>query len=104
MEPLARICLRGGSKMAASCHPDPQIAEELEKLEDGVLLLYAKLYGRPEEEVSAHQKRGLWQAIAKEVRTLVVYNRQCTHCRKRWEDLRRWARKTGEAQLEKPSQ
>ncbi|KAJ1149489.1 hypothetical protein NDU88_002296 [Pleurodeles waltl] len=44
--------------------------EELEKLVHGVLPLYAKLYGRPEVQVSTHQKRGLWHAIAKEVRTL----------------------------------
>ncbi|KAJ1207245.1 hypothetical protein NDU88_002637 [Pleurodeles waltl] len=33
-------------------------------------------YSDWEEKVSAHQKRGLWHAIAKEVRTLGVYNRQ----------------------------
>ncbi|KAJ1137907.1 hypothetical protein NDU88_004303 [Pleurodeles waltl] len=74
-------------------------AEELEKLVDGVLPLYAKLYGQLEEQV-----RRLWQAIAKEVQTLEVYNRQSTHCRKRWEDLRHWSRKTAEAQLGKASQ
>ncbi|KAJ1116756.1 hypothetical protein NDU88_004962 [Pleurodeles waltl] len=41
-------------------------AEELEKLVDWVLPLYAKLYGRLEEQVSTHQKKGLWQAIAKD--------------------------------------
>ncbi|KAJ1108959.1 hypothetical protein NDU88_006329 [Pleurodeles waltl] len=79
-------------------------AEELERLVDGILTLHAKLYGRPEEQVSAHQKRGLWQAITKEVRSLGVYDRGSTHCWKRWEDLRRWARKTREAQLGKASQ
>ncbi|KAJ1119987.1 hypothetical protein NDU88_008170 [Pleurodeles waltl] len=63
---------------------------------------------RPTEEVplqvSAHQKKGLWRAIAKEVRTLVVYSRQSTHCRKRWEDLRHWAPKTAEAPLGMASQ
>ncbi|KAJ1136873.1 hypothetical protein NDU88_003287 [Pleurodeles waltl] len=45
----------------ATGEQDPAFtAEELEKLVDGV---------------SAHQKRGLWQAIAKEVQTLGVYNR-----------------------------
>ncbi|KAJ1208650.1 hypothetical protein NDU88_004033 [Pleurodeles waltl] len=78
--------------------------EELEKLIDEVLPLCAKLYDWPEVQISAHQKRGLWHAIAKEVRTLGVYNRQSTHCRKRWEDLRRWARKICEAQLGKSSQ
>ncbi|KAJ1173416.1 hypothetical protein NDU88_005251 [Pleurodeles waltl] len=75
--------------------------EELEKLVDGVLPLYGRLYGRPEVQVSAHQKRAHWHAIAKEVRTLGVYNRHSTHCRKRWEDLRRCARKISEAQLGK---
>ncbi|KAJ1124577.1 hypothetical protein NDU88_003027 [Pleurodeles waltl] len=28
-----------------------------------------------------------------------AFDRQSTHCRKWWEDLRRWARKTVEAQL-----
>ncbi|KAJ1189547.1 hypothetical protein NDU88_006292 [Pleurodeles waltl] len=50
-------------------------------------------------KVSAHKKKGIWCAIAKDVRTLGVYGRQSTHCRKRWEDLKRWAWKTAEAQL-----
>ncbi|KAJ1180999.1 hypothetical protein NDU88_006210 [Pleurodeles waltl] len=50
-------------------------------------------------DVSAHQKKGIWRAIAKDVRTLVVYYRRSTHCRKRWEDLHRWSKKTAEAQL-----
>ncbi|KAJ1197338.1 hypothetical protein NDU88_001198 [Pleurodeles waltl] len=54
--------------------------------------------------VSAHQKKGIWRAIAKDVRTLGVYHRQSTHCRKRWEDLRRWSKKTAEAQLGMASQ
>ncbi|KAJ1081984.1 hypothetical protein NDU88_002156 [Pleurodeles waltl] len=33
-----------------------------------------------------------------------VYSRRSTHCRKRWEDLRLWARKTTEAQLGMASQ
>ncbi|KAJ1116079.1 hypothetical protein NDU88_004298 [Pleurodeles waltl] len=78
--------------------------EELEKLVDRFLPLYAKLYRRPEVQVSAHQKRAHWHDIAKEVRTLGVYNRRSIHCRKRWEDLRRWARKITEAQLGKSSQ
>ncbi|KAJ1180266.1 hypothetical protein NDU88_005488 [Pleurodeles waltl] len=79
-------------------------SEELDKLMGGVLPLYAKLYGRPEVQVTAHQKRGLWHAIAREVPTMGVYNQQSTHSRKRWEDLRRWERKTCEAQLGKSSQ
>ncbi|KAJ1151730.1 hypothetical protein NDU88_004510 [Pleurodeles waltl] len=49
--------------------------------------------------VSAHQKKGIWRAIAKDILTLGVYGRQSTHCRKRREDLRRWAQKMAEAQL-----
>ncbi|KAJ1129408.1 hypothetical protein NDU88_007778 [Pleurodeles waltl] len=33
-----------------------------------------------------------------------VYHRRSTHCRKRWEDLRRWSKKTVEAQLGMASQ
>ncbi|KAJ1180959.1 hypothetical protein NDU88_006170 [Pleurodeles waltl] len=74
-------------------------AEELEKLVDGVLLQYMLLFGPPDKQVSAHQKKGIWRAIAKEVRTLGVYHRRSTHCRKRWEELHRWSKKTAEAQL-----
>ncbi|KAJ1173326.1 hypothetical protein NDU88_005162 [Pleurodeles waltl] len=74
-------------------------AEELEKLVDGVLRQYMLLYGPPDKQVSAHQKKGIWRAIAKEVQTLGVYHRQSTHCRKRWENLQRWTKKTAEAQL-----
>ncbi|KAJ1192562.1 hypothetical protein NDU88_001869 [Pleurodeles waltl] len=38
------------------------------------------------------------------MRTLGVYGRRSTHCQKRWEDQRRWARKTTEAQLGMASQ
>ncbi|KAJ1133506.1 hypothetical protein NDU88_011793 [Pleurodeles waltl] len=74
-------------------------SEELEKLVNGVLPQYTQLYGPPDKQVSAHQKKGIWRAITKEVRTLVVYHRRSTHCWKRWEDLRRWSKKTVEAQL-----
>ncbi|KAJ1163007.1 hypothetical protein NDU88_003470 [Pleurodeles waltl] len=73
--------------------------EELEKLVDGVLPQYTLLYGPPDKRVSAHQKKYIWRAIAKDVRTLGVYHRQSTHCRKRWEYIRRWSKKTAEAQL-----
>ncbi|KAJ1217625.1 hypothetical protein NDU88_005218 [Pleurodeles waltl] len=49
-------------------------------------------------------KKGIWRAIAKDVRTLGVYCRWSTHCHKRLEDLRCWARKTAEAQLGMASQ
>ncbi|KAJ1180489.1 hypothetical protein NDU88_005710 [Pleurodeles waltl] len=78
--------------------------EELEKLVEGVLPLYVRLYGRPEVQVTAHQNRAHWHAIAKEVRTLGIYNRRSTHLRKRWEDLQRWVRKITEAQQGKSSQ
>ncbi|KAJ1176397.1 hypothetical protein NDU88_001678 [Pleurodeles waltl] len=54
--------------------------------------------------VCAHQKKDIWRAIAKDVWTLGVYRRQSTHCRKRWEDIRRWCKKTAEAQLGMDSQ
>ncbi|KAJ1096453.1 hypothetical protein NDU88_001594 [Pleurodeles waltl] len=79
-------------------------SEELERLVDGVLPQYRLIYGTPEQQVSANQKKGIWRAIAKDERTLGVYDRRSTHCRKRWEDLRRWARKTAEAQLGMASQ
>ncbi|KAJ1170274.1 hypothetical protein NDU88_002154 [Pleurodeles waltl] len=56
------------------------------------------------EESAPIRKKGIWRAIAKEVPTLGVFDRRSTHCRKRWEDLRRWARKTAEAQLGLASQ
>ncbi|KAJ1194080.1 hypothetical protein NDU88_003375 [Pleurodeles waltl] len=77
---------------------------ELERLVDGVLPQYRMLYGPPDQQVSAHQKKGMWSAIAKDLRTLGVYGRWSTHCRKQWEDLRRWARKMAEAQLGMASQ
>ncbi|KAJ1204130.1 hypothetical protein NDU88_007911 [Pleurodeles waltl] len=33
-----------------------------------------------------------------------VYHRRSTHCRKRWEDIRRWSKKTAESQLGMASQ
>ncbi|KAJ1152607.1 hypothetical protein NDU88_005382 [Pleurodeles waltl] len=56
------------------------------------------------KEVSAHQKKGIWRSIAKDVRTLGVSGRRRSHCRKRWEGMRRWAWKTAEAQLGVASQ
>ncbi|KAJ1187727.1 hypothetical protein NDU88_004497 [Pleurodeles waltl] len=79
-------------------------SEELEKLVDGVLPQYALLYGPPDQQVSAHQKVDIWRAIAKEVRALGVHNRRGTHCRKRWEDIRRGTRKTAESLLGMASQ
>ncbi|KAJ1216291.1 hypothetical protein NDU88_003895 [Pleurodeles waltl] len=69
------------------------MCDRLDCMCNGVLLSVSTL------QVSAHQKKGLWCAIAKDVCSLGVYGRQSTHCWKRWEDLRRWARKTAEAQL-----
>ncbi|KAJ1207346.1 hypothetical protein NDU88_002737 [Pleurodeles waltl] len=54
--------------------------------------------------VSANQKKDIWRPIAKDVRTLGVHLRRSTHCRKRWEDIRRWSKKTAEAQLGMASQ
>ncbi|KAJ1127564.1 hypothetical protein NDU88_005963 [Pleurodeles waltl] len=79
-------------------------AVELERLVDGVLPQYRMLYGPPDQQISAHQKKGIWRAIAKDMRTLGVYGTWSTHCRKQWEDLRCWARKAAEAQLGMASQ
>ncbi|KAJ1155352.1 hypothetical protein NDU88_008082 [Pleurodeles waltl] len=79
-------------------------SEELEKLVDGVLPEYTLLYGPPDKQVSAHQTKDIWRAIAKGVRTLGVYHRRSTHCRKKWKDIRRWSNKTAEAQLGMASQ
>ncbi|KAJ1218427.1 hypothetical protein NDU88_006007 [Pleurodeles waltl] len=54
--------------------------------------------------VSAHQKKDIRRAIAKEVRTLGVYHRRSTHCRERWGDIRHRSKKTVEAQLGMASQ
>ncbi|KAJ1202653.1 hypothetical protein NDU88_006450 [Pleurodeles waltl] len=37
--------------------------EELEKLVDGVLPQYTLLYGPPDKQVRAHQKKDIWRAI-----------------------------------------
>ncbi|KAJ1131595.1 hypothetical protein NDU88_009930 [Pleurodeles waltl] len=79
-------------------------AQELEKLVDGVLPQYTLLYGPPDQQVSAHQKRDIWHAIAKEVWTLGAHQRRGTHCWKRWEDIRRCSKKMAEAQLGMASQ
>ncbi|KAJ1173399.1 hypothetical protein NDU88_005235 [Pleurodeles waltl] len=79
-------------------------SEELEKLVDGVLPQYTLLYGPPDKQVSAHQNKYIWRAIAKDVRTLGVYHRRSTHCCKTWEDIRHWSKKTAEAQLGMASQ
>ncbi|KAJ1191790.1 hypothetical protein NDU88_001105 [Pleurodeles waltl] len=51
-------------------------SEELEKLVDGVLPKYTQLYGPLDKQVSVHQKKRIWRAIAKDVRTLGVYHRR----------------------------
>ncbi|KAJ1084363.1 hypothetical protein NDU88_004512 [Pleurodeles waltl] len=79
-------------------------SEELEKLVDGVIPQYTLLYGPLDKQVSADQKKDVWRAITKDFRTLGVYHRRSTHCRKRWEDIRRWSKKTAEAQLGMASQ
>ncbi|KAJ1134710.1 hypothetical protein NDU88_001157 [Pleurodeles waltl] len=54
--------------------------------------------------VSTHQKKDIWRAIPKDIRTLGVHHKRSTHCRKRWEDIRRWSKKMAEAQLGMVSQ
>ncbi|KAJ1109922.1 hypothetical protein NDU88_007279 [Pleurodeles waltl] len=53
---------------------------------------------------SAPIRKRVFGAIAKEVRTLGVFDRWSTHCCKQWEDLRLWASKMVEAQLGLASQ
>ncbi|KAJ1155463.1 hypothetical protein NDU88_008193 [Pleurodeles waltl] len=68
-------------------------AVQFDKLVDGVLRQYTLLYCQrpPEEGYLACHRQGSAD--------LGVYYRRSTHCRKRWEDLRRWSKKTAEAQL-----
>ncbi|KAJ1147749.1 hypothetical protein NDU88_000608 [Pleurodeles waltl] len=79
----------GGSDRAPQFTP-----EELEVLAEGALAKYPQLYGPGDKQVKAHAKVKIWQAIARSVRTKGVYERSSRHCRKRWEDLRRWTRLT----------
>ncbi|XP_069064248.1 thioredoxin domain-containing protein 3 [Pleurodeles waltl] len=72
-------------------------SEELEKLMEDVLPLYEQLYGAPEEPVNTHQKKGIWLAIARKVQTLWVHSQWSIHCKKQWDNLRPWARKTASA-------
>ncbi|KAJ1141241.1 hypothetical protein NDU88_007575, partial [Pleurodeles waltl] len=51
--------------------------------------------------VNAHQKKDIWKAITKKVRTLGVYRRSI-HCWTRWEDLQHWTKKLVEVQLSLP--
>ncbi|KAJ1216430.1 hypothetical protein NDU88_004032 [Pleurodeles waltl] len=98
------LCLDGNMAHVYVERAPAFTSEELEKLVDGVLPQYTQLYGPPDKQFSAHQKKAIWRAIAKDVRTLGDYNRRSSHCRKRWEDLRRWSKKTAEAQLGMASQ
>ncbi|KAJ1175020.1 hypothetical protein NDU88_000311 [Pleurodeles waltl] len=79
-------------------------SEELDKLVDGVLPQYTQLYGLPDKQVSAHQKKNIWRANIKDVWTLGVHHRRSTHCHKRREDICRWSKKMAEAHLEMASQ
>ncbi|KAJ1178557.1 hypothetical protein NDU88_003802 [Pleurodeles waltl] len=97
-------------------------SEELEKLVDGVLPQYALLYGPPDRQVSTPCAHGMGDACVEwggcqrpsESRHLAchrqgspdpgVHNRRGTHCRKRWEDIRRGTRKTTESLLGMASQ
>ncbi|KAJ1188241.1 hypothetical protein NDU88_005004 [Pleurodeles waltl] len=57
--------------------------DRLDCMCNGVLLSVLPL------QVSAHQKKGLWRAITKDVQTLMAYGRRSTRYWKRWEDLKR---------------
>ncbi|KAJ1163756.1 hypothetical protein NDU88_004209 [Pleurodeles waltl] len=78
---------------------------ELDKLVDGVLPQYAKLYGRPEVQVSQHPSEEGTLACHRQEGADPGGLQPAEHpLRKRWEDLRHWARKTCEGQLGKSSQ
>lgn len=83
------ILAEGGSDRAPHFSP-----EELELLAEGALAKYPQLYGPSNKQVKSHAKVKIWRAIARSVRTKGVYERNSRHCRKRWEDLRRWTRLT----------
>ncbi|KAJ1124914.1 hypothetical protein NDU88_003361 [Pleurodeles waltl] len=92
------LCLEATTARVSGERARAFTSEELERLVDGVLTQYTLFYGPPDKQVSTNQKKGIWRAITKEVQTLGVYHRASAHCRKRWEDLRRWSKKTAEAQ------
>ncbi|XP_069094208.1 myb-related transcription factor, partner of profilin-like isoform X4 [Pleurodeles waltl] len=77
--------------------------EELLILTDQALSHYNELYGSAEQQVSPHQKKKIWLATARKLQALGVHERRSLHCRKRWEDLRRWTKITAEVQLGKSS-
>ncbi|KAJ1089875.1 hypothetical protein NDU88_003018 [Pleurodeles waltl] len=77
-------------------------AQELEKLVDGVLPQYTLLYGPPDQQrppeeghLACHRQGRPDPGGPPETGT---------HCRKRWEDIRRCSKKTAEAQLGMASQ
>ncbi|KAJ1110058.1 hypothetical protein NDU88_007413 [Pleurodeles waltl] len=77
-------------------------SEELEKLVDGSS---PSATLRSSRQTGQHPpEKHIWRAIAKDVRTLWVYHRRSTHCRKRWEDIRRWSKNMAEAHLGMASQ
>ncbi|XP_078501113.1 uncharacterized protein LOC144755767 [Lissotriton helveticus] len=77
--------------------------EELLILTEEALSHYNQLYGSAEQQVSPHQKKKIWLATARKLQALGVHERRSLHCRKRWEDLRRWTKITAEVQLGKSS-
>ncbi|KAJ1105536.1 hypothetical protein NDU88_002941 [Pleurodeles waltl] len=104
--------------MAPQRHPR-FTEKELKVMVEEIVRVEPQLFGAQVQQISIARKTEkrymasedqrpskeyIWRAIAKEVRTLRVYSRRSTHCRKRWEDLRHWAQKREEAQLGMASQ
>ncbi|XP_078501928.1 uncharacterized protein LOC144756197 [Lissotriton helveticus] len=48
-------------------------------------------------QLKVHQRKAVWRAIAAKVHAL--FNRRCTHCHKRWDDISRLAKNMGEMTL-----
>ncbi|XP_078532060.1 uncharacterized protein LOC144818467 [Lissotriton helveticus] len=70
----------------------PFSERELGILVEGVLAKFPQLYGDPEHQLSTAARGRLWDNIAERCSTVGVSTRSARACRKRWEDLKRWAR------------
>ncbi|XP_078496900.1 uncharacterized protein LOC144752966 [Lissotriton helveticus] len=49
--------------------------------------------------LKVHQCNAVWRAIARKVQALGVFNRQHTHCHKRWDDICRMSKNVAEMTL-----
>ncbi|KAJ1144257.1 hypothetical protein NDU88_010558 [Pleurodeles waltl] len=70
--------------------PSPHMSQRTVPIKDNSEHRVKQLRGQRQPE------EGYWRAIAKDFRTLGVHHRRSTHCQKRWEDIRRWSKKTAE--------